>query len=272
MASRRILKFLHFSGTIWFMITAAFLLVVAMRQAGASWWLIFSLSGYSALAILFLISIYLVAIVRSVVHTRTEIEHPLSTSDYYVVFYDIAPFFGAIAGLAGGLFAGPVEVATTVASGTLATTFITWILIDPIVSIVEATTPPARLASRWRRGRAKVAKKRINIANDKLMVSLFAAHDKKMRQWKEQMHTQIDQLVELVKDHATGKVHAEHQAVEIGANAFRQDGIECMKFVHKSCMKKLNDEKQQPSDYISIWWDGIGSWQKPSRPDCCNQS
>jgi len=46
MSTRRVLKLLHFCGTVWFMVAAAYVFALALREAGVEWWLIFSLSGH----------------------------------------------------------------------------------------------------------------------------------------------------------------------------------------------------------------------------------
>ncbi|MHC4360957.1 MAG: hypothetical protein ACYSTN_09260 [Planctomycetota bacterium] len=64
MNRRKLLKFVHFAGTAWLMLSAAYVLILAMRQAGQSWWFIISISGYSALLAMSFISLYLFAFFR----------------------------------------------------------------------------------------------------------------------------------------------------------------------------------------------------------------
>ncbi len=80
MVRKRIFKLIHFASTAWFVVCAAFLITLAMRQVGAAWWLIFSLSGYSAVLTFVLVSIYLFAVYRGVVRSRIEQEYPLTSS------------------------------------------------------------------------------------------------------------------------------------------------------------------------------------------------
>ena len=95
-------KMLHFSSTAWFMLCVGYILVLALRQAGFNWWVIFSLSGYSAVLVFLLISLYLFAIYRGIDRSqKIEKEHPLTSTSYYKVFYDISPLLGIVAGALG---------------------------------------------------------------------------------------------------------------------------------------------------------------------------
>ncbi len=100
MPSTRTLKIVHIASTAWFLLSCVFLAIIALRQAGMQWWLIFSLSGYSGGLIFFLILVYSFAIYRGVARSqKIVIEHPLTCSTSYMTFYDISPFLGAIAAM-----------------------------------------------------------------------------------------------------------------------------------------------------------------------------
>jgi len=91
-------KWLHFASTGWFMLCVGYILVSALRQAGVHWWVIFSLSGFSAIFVFLLIGLYLFAIFRGVDRNqKIEIEHPLTNTNYYLAFYDISPLLGGFA-------------------------------------------------------------------------------------------------------------------------------------------------------------------------------
>ena len=110
MSGGRTLKRVHLASTVWFIVCVGHILVLALRQAGVNWWVVFSLSGYGVLIVLLLISLYLFAIFRGVARSqKTEIEHPLTTTIYYSVFYDISPFLGLLAGGLGAIVGGPVR-------------------------------------------------------------------------------------------------------------------------------------------------------------------
>jgi len=48
MLRRATLRSIHLFGTVWFMLCLGYILVLALRQAGVQWWIVFSLSGHGA--------------------------------------------------------------------------------------------------------------------------------------------------------------------------------------------------------------------------------
>ena len=84
--TKKILKLLHIAGTGWFVLCVAALLVIVLREAQVRWWVIFSLSGYSAVFCFVLISLYLFAIFRGTVrNAKTDSQHPLTSSISYML-------------------------------------------------------------------------------------------------------------------------------------------------------------------------------------------
>ena len=85
---RKTLKSIHLASTIWFMACIVYLLVLALHQAGFNWWVIFSLSGHSALLIFLLVSLYLFALFGGAggKGQRETIEHPLTSTGFYMAF------------------------------------------------------------------------------------------------------------------------------------------------------------------------------------------
>jgi hypothetical protein len=146
MTARTILKRIHLVATMWFAACTVYLLAAVLRQVGLQWWLVFSLSGYSALMLLLLVSLYLFAIFRNAGRARAnEIEHPLTSTHYYLGFYVSAPLLGGLAGVVG--MAGVPGIGRFlfgVALGTLGTTFLVWVLLDPLVGMIEMLLPDSR--------------------------------------------------------------------------------------------------------------------------------
>src|SRR4030042_5712444 len=104
MTAKRALRRIHLASTVWFMLCVAYVLAVALRQKGFNWWVIFSLSGFSALGILILTSLYLFALFRGVSSAQhIAVEHPLTSTPHYMGFYVAAPLLGGLAGILGGI-------------------------------------------------------------------------------------------------------------------------------------------------------------------------
>ena len=143
MSSHRTLKSIHLAGTAWFILCVGYILAFALRRAGVNWWVIFSLSGHSVLIVFLLISLYLFAMFRGVTQSQAiEIEHPLTSTDYYTVLYITTPFLGGLAGCLGMIGVSAIkQFLLGVALGTLGATFLVWVIVDPVAGLLEMLLP-----------------------------------------------------------------------------------------------------------------------------------
>ncbi|MEN6425440.1 MAG: hypothetical protein ABFD90_08225 [Phycisphaerales bacterium] len=268
MSARRALRLTHLLSTIWFMACIGYILVLALHQAGFHWWIIFSLSGHSALAVFLLISLYLFALFRGVGESQQiEVEHPLTTTNYYMGFYVAAPLLGGLAGTFG-MAAGTghlVNFFLGVAMGTLGTTFTVWVVIDPIAGLVEMFLPSSRKHRLERLAQVEAQRRTRQEKREQLLAEAFAREEQERQRWQRRLEPQAEKLAELLAHDLRDARRAEREAVAIGASAWHLGGL--------SCMRQLRDmtvaiSGQAPdhdtvSDCISNWWDGIGDWRKP---------
>jgi hypothetical protein len=269
-ANQKKLKLIHLASTALFIMSAAYLIVLALRQAGLHWWVIFSLSGYSVLFVMFLVSIYLFAMFKGVSrNNKDEIEHPLTSSPYYLVFYDVSPFLGAVAGgLAAIGISSLKQQMIMVTAGSLWATFFVWILIDPLAGSLEMLLPTSRKHRQERVRLARIA--RDEQEKEKLLL-LDRLEDDVLQQknrWANALQPHAESLVDLVSEIQTDYKDAEAKAIDIGLKAWRMGGINCMKQLHEMAIEtgKTKAPDSQVEDFISMWWDGIGTWQNPSLP------
>jgi len=146
MTARTLLRRVHLIATTWFVACTGYLFALGLHQAGLKWWLVFPLSGHSVLMMTFLVSLYLFAWFRGTDGARyNRMEHPLTSSDSYLGFYVSTPLLGGLAALlamADGQSAQ--RVLFLVAIGTLGTTFLVWIVIDPALGVLEQLLPASR--------------------------------------------------------------------------------------------------------------------------------
>ena len=262
---RNRLKLVHFASTTWFMLAIGYILVLALRQAGFRWWVIFSLSGYSAILVFLLISLYLFAIFRGIDRSqKIEVEHPLTSTSYYAAFYDLSPLLGGLAGYVGSIGISRIsELVLGIALGTLATTFLMWIVVDPAIAIAERILPTSRKHRIERLAKLKALRQKKQEEQKRLLAEVLSQNERDKSHWQEVLKPQAEKLAELLITNKADFRQAECKAIEIGANAWQIGGL--------SCMQKLRDmvvaicrQKNQSSDavsYISVWWDGIGSWR-----------
>ncbi|MHC4926790.1 MAG: hypothetical protein ACYTER_05575 [Planctomycetota bacterium] len=265
MDSQRLLKRIHVCGTLWFLLCAATLLVFSLHQAGFHWWLIFSISGYSAVVLFFLFTVYLFAIYRGVVRNQTSAEHPLSTSVYYVAFYDLAPFLGSAAGLLGILWPAPFSsVINTVTQGTLLTTFLLWTVFDPVIGLIEMSLPSSKAHRKQRLEQARQEKLRQQIESEQLLDQLENQENEQQQRW-DAMFTPLAKEVSVLLSGGDCQDSAKERIIEFGALAWKTGRIICMRYFHEMILQEMQIPSDELSvDYTAIWWDGIGTWRKPN--------
>ncbi|MBW8015863.1 MAG: bZIP transcription factor [Planctomycetes bacterium] len=266
MSSNRLLKFIHIASTCWFIAGSVFLMIVALREAGLHWWVIFSLSGHSGTFIFFLMLVYSFAMFRGVSRSqKIELEHPLTCSRSYLTFYDIAPFLGGAAGLTATKFTqNGFELMISATTGTLFSTFLVWILVDPAVSVVEMLLPASREHRKERITEMKELQKRIQKDNERLMAELMEMESINRKQREIELRGRAIDLARLLAEHKIGCGNVEAQVVEMGGHAWHLGGIECMRQLLEMAEDAYKEQYNETVaiNHIGIWWDGIGTWRK----------
>jgi len=262
----RTLKSIHLAGTAWFVLCVGYILAFALRRAGVNWWVIFSLSGYSVLIVLLLISLYLFAIFRGAARSqKIEIEHPLTSTNYYTVLYITTPFLGGLAGCLGMIgVSATKQFLLGVALGTLGATFLAWVIVDPVTALLEMLLPAASRKHRAERlAQAKAEREKRQKDREHLLAELLAKEESERLGWQEALKPQAEKLAELLVTNRANFRQAEREAADIGVKAWQIGGLSCMRHLRDMAMD-LCKKKYQDSmivDYVSSWWDGIGSWR-----------
>lgn len=268
MNERRAIRLTHLLSTIWFMACIGYILVLALHQAGFHWWVIFSLSGHSVLVIFLLISLYLFALFRGVGESQQiEVEHPLTTTNYYMGLYVAAPLLGGLAGTIG-MVAGTDNLANFflgVAMGTLGTTFAVWVVIDPIIGLVEMLLPASRKHRLERLAQVEAHRRTRQEKREQLLAEAFAREEQERQRWHKHLEPQAKKLAELLARNLRDAACAEREAVDIGAGAWRLGGLSCMRQLRDLTISIYGQvpDRDTVSDCIANWWDGIGDWRKP---------
>lgn len=269
MSGHKKFKSIHLISTAWFVLCIGFILVLALWQSGVRWWVIFSLSGYSILVILLLLSLYLFAIFRGISKTQTiEKEHPLTSTDYYRFFYTSAPFLGGLAGCLGMIGEDNVsQFMAGVALGAFGATFLVWVIVDPVTGLFETLLLPASRRHRLRRlAQARADRKRKQLESERLLADILVKEELERDRWQQELKPQAEKLAGLLTGNEADFKQAELEAVDIGLGAWRLGGLSCMKLLRDMAIdiSKQRNRNKAFIDYISAWWDGIGTWRNVS--------
>ena len=263
-----LLQRIHLIGTLWFILCVGFILTIALREAGFNWWIIFSLSGHSLVVCFVLISLYLFAMFRGGTHAPTaQQEHPLTTSEAYMFFYAGAPLLGAVAGLLALNFERSWLFSCNIVSlATFGATLTVWLVVDPILGIFESMTPTSRRLREKRQQETRQEKLARQINRDAILAEVSEREEYNRQKWSRELQASADELAELLNVDATRYQWAGIRAVELGLLAYRLGGIRCMRLLHEMALKRYqkNYPQQRLADYITYWWDGIGTWHSPA--------
>jgi hypothetical protein len=267
MAARRALRLTHVASTIWFMVCVGYILVWVLLEYGFKWWQIFSLAGHSAITIFVLISVYLFALVRDVSGSQQiQMEHPFTSTHAYMDFYVAAPLLGGLAGIFGMIGANePGRYALGVALGTLGTTFCVWVILDPVIGLIEMLLPASRKHRADRIAQAELHRKTRQQKREKLLAGAVAREQQERERWRQILQPEAERLAALLAENAPSE-RARQEAVDIGAHAWHLGGLNCMRQLREMAVA-ITEQKAGPagtSDYIAYWWDGIGDWRRPS--------
>lgn len=267
MSERRTLKFVHLAGTFWFILCIGYILVLTLRQAGIKWWIVFSLSGHGLLIALMLISLYLFAIFRGISSSqKVKIEHPLTSTNYYRIFYVITPLLGGLAGCLGMIGISTVGQFTLgVTLGTLGTTFLVWVVVDPLVGLLEMLLPQTSRRHRVERiTNAKALRQRKQENRDNLLKEVLVKEELQLQHWREVLKPKAERLAKILTTEELDFKHIECEAIGIGVSAWQIGGMSCMKELRNMAIDLAKEQNKPFVDYTGVWWDGIGSWREPS--------
>ena len=260
------IRILHLVGTIWFVAALVLLTVIILYQAGFQWWLIFSLSGHSLVFILFLVSFYVFALFRGIGSTMQNMaEHPLTSTHYYMTFYTSAPLIGGLAGFIS--LNGPsnlMDAIQPIIMGTLITTCLVWVFIDPLFGILEVLLPPGRHYRIKRIKSQKIIRQERHQRRQQLLEQVQLKEKDNHERWQRELQEYAQELTCLLRVSPDHYEPARQRAVEIGSIVWRYGSITCMRFLHRMVFNMPENAEQV--DYITAWWDGIGTWRNPSCP------
>jgi len=265
MKRRDELRIVHIASTVWFILCVAYILVLALRQVGVKWWVVFSLSGHGILIALVLVSLYLFAVVRGISSSqKVHVEHPLTSTTYYAIFYVAAPFLGGLAGCLGMIGVSTIsKFLLGIAFGTLTITFAIWVIIDPAVGMLELLLPTSRRNRVARLAEAKALREQRQRARERLLDRVLAQEDADRQRRHEALRPQAEKLAFLLTGEKIDLKQAQREAVTIGVSAWQTGGLSCMRELRDMAINISSQQyrKRATVDYLSFWWDGIGKWR-----------
>ncbi|MEN6383619.1 MAG: hypothetical protein ABFD79_00285 [Phycisphaerales bacterium] len=261
---RRTFKIIHIFNLGIFVTCSAYIFIYTLHKAGKSWLFIASLSGYSAIMMIILLSFYLFAVYRGFSSTQNaNEEHPVTTSMLYVLFYNLSSLYGI-------LFASMISLQNSTSAyllgisyGSIASTFLMWIIIDPLAGLLEMLLPSSRLHRRTRIMKAQEIRKKECENRENILTEINRSGQYDRLKWQQLLESEAKELAWLISKNNIEDKETQAKVIELGVKAFRIGGIECMRHLYFMTRQICQREtlKVPSLDYISIWWDGIGNWR-----------
>jgi hypothetical protein len=92
------------------------------------------------------------------------------------------------------------------------------------------------------------------------------AYDAQKRRWGQQMLPQARELAGLLCQVENPDDDREAKAIDIGVDAWKQGGLECMNHVREMAIEIYAHENGDKPiiDSTNYWWDGVGGWRTNS--------
>ncbi|MDH7599781.1 MAG: hypothetical protein QHH07_09150 [Sedimentisphaerales bacterium] len=255
---------LHLISTLWFIGSVGYVLLSSAIQARLPWWAVFSLSGYSAVALFMLLSLYIFAIFRgATLDPQLSLEHPLTSSRQYLILYAVVPFLGAITGCLSGIgLESRSELAYRAALGTFVATFAGWAVLDPALAALEGLLPSSRQYRSARLAKERAIRQAREEQHQQLLAQVLAQQQAQARAWQPQLHHWAEELAGLSDQIGPdGFERLRQKAVQIGARAWQTGGISRMQALYEQI---TNQGHHTLAEYLNYWWDGIGAWRGPN--------
>lgn len=259
MNPQKIRKTLHLVSTFWLTATIFYFMVYTLIEIELKWWVLFSLSGYSLLLLLFLISFYIFAIYNGLVRNKeVEKEHPLTRTISYMILYDASPLLGAIASLLAitpcdGWHKNIIILAT----GTFAVTFLFWIIIDPILNLIEQSMPQSIKLRKARLESAKLLKQEEQNKQRLMIEELTEYQQNVIQNWNKSLQPLSEELTQLLSCCSNGQNKS--KIVDIGLKAWQIGGVACMQQLANIVLD--DNQVSQNKQRLALSWQGIGEWR-----------
>ncbi len=262
----------HFLSTVWFILCIGTIVAQSLRQAGLEWWQIISISGYSVVTVLFFVSVYLFAVFRGVHrHSEPDVEHPITCQKVYKILYSFTPFLGFAAGLCSQIdVEGKTSLANWLIVGAMGTFLITisnWVILDPMITILEGYFPDAREKRNVRLEAQRIEREQIQLKRQQLLEELAEKEREERKQQTVELDDAAEQLSDLILSGLTGTSGATHpEVVDLGVLAWQKGGVKCMRMLRDIAWDKCREKGIAPGiiDEVDYWWDGIGDWRAKS--------
>ncbi len=255
MKNEKVLKYVHFLSMCFFLLSAGYMLSYILMQKTRNSFFV-SLSGLSTLIFGAIVFFYLLAFIKSLtLNNYYKAEHPFTSSIYYMIFYDLSPFIGASGAIIAMSMLKEIDSKMLFISiGTLISSFLVWILLDPLIQVSEMLLPSSLKYKKKRKKHLKAIKKAHKNAQLNVLKEIKES-EKELKSQRVFQEMSL-KLFEALNDNEP----EENEIIDLGLKAWQIGKIQGMQQLFEMTFKNEKD-KQIKGKRLSYIWDGIGSWK-----------
>jgi hypothetical protein len=174
---------------------------------------------------------------------------------------------GGLAGILGVIGADTInQFLSGITLGTLGMTFMVWVIVDPVLGLLETFFPESRRHYIKRQNEARIVKEQKQKERERLLKEITVEDNSNHQLWHDKLKPQAEKLASLLSSNINDFKEAECEAAGIGVDAWHMGGLNCMCELRDMAIDiyRQNNNDKDVVDYIAIWWDGIGGWRDTS--------
>ena len=263
MKLERHLKIWHVIATVQFAVSAALAVFWWLGETGLSWSGILSLSVQGLAVLVLAVLVYAFAVSVGAVGERIEDEYPLTASVTYRLFYVVTPILGGLVAGTDYLMAeGLRQVLRGWALGTLVAACAVWLVLDPVLSLVERALPQSRRLRALRAAQKKKRQEAVRRRRLERLEGIRARRERVRRQLEPTLEKRAARLSELLARSSEDPTIGFDEGASIGVDTWRIGGIELMKELFELAVENCRRQgREDLSSLLDYWSDGIGEWR-----------
>jgi len=103
------------------------------------------------------------------------------------------------------------------------------------------------------------------LESDRLLEDVLRREALNYEQWQPVLAPMAAKLAAILEAEQPASARNEAETVQLGAAAWRLGGLACMRRLHEMAQAEhVRHSNAKITDYVALWWDGIGTWRSPS--------
>jgi len=264
MTVKRQLRISHIIVTVQYLLSATVVVAWILSYTGLHWPIVFSLlvQGLALMGLGALVYGFLAF--RGSVGERRPAEHPFSSSIYYRFLYLLLPVLGGLVGsIDYSLAVGPLYGLLGLAFGTVFVASVMWLVIDPVVGLVESSFGESRQLRRERLAVEREQREQRRREKQRFIDRLIAEQEARLAKLRPGLERHALRLQELLLASAEDPWRGCEEGAWIGLVTWQLAGPQVMKELYATTARLCGQAgRSDVLAHLDYWWDGVGGWRR----------